>query len=270
MARQTTGKRKNNKRQSSTQSAASTLRWKTKGYWADLVLALGYGLLTLVVALSISWVVLAKQNFIYGVWHDHAGIGAGIDEFGPQNRHKRGFGDTSRQERLRVFSEINLSVHRGGEGLGAIRYQSLSSHGAQKLLHSAEIIHLQDVANLIDVLFMAAVVAFLMWLGLGGYLVLAARRMPGIARQTQSLAIALLPVLLIMMVVGPKEVFNQFHIWIFPEDHEWFFFYQDSLMSTLMLAPNLFGWIALVLMGLATFIFVFLQFVLAFLARKFS
>ena len=44
-------------------------------------------------------------------------------------------------------------------------------------------------------------------------------------------------------------MFYQFHIWLFPADHEWFFYWQDSLMSTLMKAPVLFGGIAVVLVG---------------------
>jgi hypothetical protein len=37
---------------------------------------------------------------------------------------------------------------------------------------------------------------------------------------------------------------------VFPEGHQWFFYYQDSLMSTLMKAPYLFGYIALALLVL--------------------
>jgi hypothetical protein len=42
------------------------------------------------------------------------------------------------------------------------------------------------------------------------------------------------------------------HVWVFPADHQWFFYYQDSLMSTLMKAPYLFGYIAVALVALAT------------------
>jgi hypothetical protein len=42
------------------------------------------------------------------------------------------------------------------------------------------------------------------------------------------------------------------HIFVFPDNHQWFFYYQDSLMSTLMKAPDLFAGIAIqiVLVGL--------------------
>jgi hypothetical protein len=50
-----------------------------------------------------------------------------------------------------------------------------------------------------------------------------------------------------LLIAGPTQVFYQFHLWIFPADHQWFFYWQDSLMSTLMKAPVLFGGIAAVI-----------------------
>ncbi len=57
--------------------------------------------------------------------------------------------------------------------------------------------------------------------------------------------------ILLVLVIGRARCFYQFHVWIFPDDHQWFFYYQESLMSTLMKAPVLFGYIAAVLVGLA-------------------
>lgn len=59
----------------------------------------------------------------------------------------------------------------------------------------------------------------------------------------------------VLLIVGPEKVFNQLHIWVFPDDHQWFFYYQDSLMSTMMFAPHLFGWIGLAWTILIVFIF---------------
>jgi uncharacterized membrane protein len=50
-----------------------------------------------------------------------------------------------------------------------------------------------------------------------------------------------------IILIGPKQVFYHLHEMIFPADHAWFFYYQDSLMATLMKAPDLFGGIALVI-----------------------
>jgi uncharacterized membrane protein len=54
-----------------------------------------------------------------------------------------------------------------------------------------------------------------------------------------------------LLTVGFREVFYAFHEAIFPPDHQWFFYYQDSLMSTMMKAPFLFGYIAAALVALA-------------------
>ena len=37
------------------------------------------------------------------------------------------------------------------------------------------------------------------------------------------------------------------HEWVFPAEHQWFFYYQESLMTVLMKAPDLFGAIAILI-----------------------
>ena len=51
----------------------------------------------------------------------------------------------------------------------------------------------------------------------------------------------------LLVIVGPKKLFYAFHIWVFPVEHQWFFYWEQSLMSTLMKAPDLFGGIAVAL-----------------------
>jgi hypothetical protein len=53
-----------------------------------------------------------------------------------------------------------------------------------------------------------------------------------------------------VLIIGSKKVFYYLHTWIFPPEHPWFFYYQDSLMTTLMKAPDLFGLIAALLLAL--------------------
>ena len=55
----------------------------------------------------------------------------------------------------------------------------------------------------------------------------------------------------LVWATGPRDVFYVFHEWVFPAGHQWFFYYQESLMSTLMKAPDLFGYIAAALVALA-------------------
>ena len=59
---------------------------------------------------------------------------------------------------------------------------------------------------------------------------------------------------LMVVVIGAKDVFYALHEWVFPSDHQWFFFYQDSLMSTMMKAPDFFGYVAAALVSLALII----------------
>jgi len=243
------------------------LSWFSRTLLKQRMLSLSYALLTLLVALFISWVLLAKQNFWYGFWHDTVGIAEGIEQYGPQNRYKSGFADTTREQRVDLFSQINRSVHRSGMGLREIRYQSPSSGGIQALLRDPEVVHLQDVANLIDVLFWPVFIAVFLWMGVSGYLILAVQLLPSPKQQFRSVAFILVPIAIGVLLVGPETVFNTLHEWVFPDGHDWFFFYQDSLMSTMMRAPRLFGWIAMAWVLIAVMVFVGLQLLLRMLAK---
>ncbi len=206
--------------------------------------------------MSLSWLVLMNANFLYGVWHDVGGIKEGIEKYGPQNRYKRGFESTSKTQREALFAQINDAVHNGGDGLAEITYDSPTSAGPQKLLRTPEVIHLQDVANLLDVLKPAVVVSFVVW-GLTVLLIYFLNiAIPALVRQGAVLGGMVLVLFAMLLLLGPERVFNTLHIWIFPDDHQWFFYYQDSLMSTMMLAPRLFGWIAaaLVMLGLGWYL----------------
>ncbi len=230
-------------------------------------MAASYSLLTLLLAISIAWVVLAKQNFLFGLWHDHGGIAEGINTYGPENRYKTGFGETSRAERLRLFAAINTAVHRGGAGLEQITYQSPALAEPQRLLREPEVVHLQDVANLIDKLVILAMMALVLWLGVCAYQMLVCQSIPKASQQLIGLGIWLLPVFVGLAIIGPVSVFNTLHEWVFPDGHQWFFYYQDSLMSTLMLAPRLFGWIAAAIGILALAVYALLQLLLSLLLR---
>ncbi len=229
----------------------------SRALWSGAANAL-FALSSLVFAFFIAWFLLARVDFLYPVWHDHTRIGAGIDQFGPKNRFKPGFGDTDRAQRVALFHQINVAVHRGGEGLTAIYYETPTSVGPQRLLREPEIVHLVDVANLIDFLKWVVALNALLWLGLLAWFRWG--RLGGIRWRWQGIGLAAVALLagLILLIAGPVKVFNTLHVWIFPDEHQWFFYYQESLMSTLMLAPVLFGWIAAALSAVALPLFVLL------------
>ena len=212
----------------------------------------------LIVSFALSWLVLASVNFLYPVWLDYGGINDAIEEYAPQNKLKPGFEHTSRDERIEAFAGINKAIHFGGEGLSDLRFVT-PEMTEQPLLTAAEVQHLQDVANLIDVGKVASVLAVIVWLILCSYFALSLRRFPSIKLQFVSIGGVLLLITVTVLALGPVEVFYALHVWVFPEGHQWYFYYQESLMATLMHAPYLFGWIALELLLLTVIVCALLQ-----------
>ena len=58
------------------------------------------------------------------------------------------------------------------------------------------------------------------------------------------------------------------HEMVFPDDHQWFFYYQDSLMTTLMKAPDIFFAIGAVWAILASVIYLLLSLLLQAMGHK--
>lgn len=224
--------------------------FNSQSFWVLLT-----GFSSLILALSIAWVLLAQAQFFYGVWHDIGGIKEGIADYGPKNKYKKGFADTTRSQRIALFSEINQAIHHHGNGLSTIRYQTPTSNGEQYLLREPEVIHLRDVANLIDVMRWVVLLNVIVWLVLVVVTFAARKSYFGLKKQLPPMAVTLAIMVAILCFFSPEVVFNQLHIWVFPDDHAWFFYYQDSLMSTMMLAPVLFGWIAATWLVLAVMFF---------------
>lgn len=232
-----------------------------------IAIAAGYGLLTYILVLSVAWFGLAQVDFLYGFWHDNVGIKEGIEQYGPQNRYRPGFAETTREQRVELFAAINDAVHSRGRGLEQITYQTPTSGGEQTLLRTPEIVHLKDVAVLLDKLFFLVVAVFIGWPLATFFLYKHPAGLPTMKNQLLGIVIFIALVLVTLFIFGAENVFNQLHIWIFPGEHQWFFYYQDSLMSTMMLAPRLFGWIAVVLAALSLLLFIVVQFLLAKISR---
>ncbi|MDF1763961.1 MAG: DUF1461 domain-containing protein [Oleibacter sp.] len=220
--------------------------------WTGLLIG---GLLT---CLALSWALNRAVNYGYGFWYDQLQIEQHIDKYGPQNRYREGFESLSSAQHQALFAEIVDAIHDHGNGLESIRYSS-ANQPSVALLHHDEIVHLQDVANLVDVFIWVGVVALMVTLI--STVILVSQRIAIRWRVQGAILVMLISsASLPLLIWGPKAVFYQMHIWIFPPGHPWFFYYQDSLMSTMMKAPDLFGGIAvgivvpgLLLYGLAGF-----------------
>jgi hypothetical protein len=205
----------------------------------------------LLASLYLSWRTLAALDFLYPWLYDMAGVGAHIDLYGPENRYKRGFGDTTREEREALFAAIAQAVRNHGRGLETLTYHDSAGRELGVLLRPAEVIHLRDVAKLVHGLEIAGLLS----ISVLAFHLVVMRRMrletPGAGVMLlRTLALVVLTAAAVL-AAGPVNAFYALHRWIFPEDHQWFFFYQDSLMSTMMKAPDLFGYIAVALVSLA-------------------
>lgn len=214
---------------------------------AFLLIWFGYGLTSLVLALGITWGLYAQADYGYPFWYQQLDIAAHIDQYAPLNRyHRQDFERLDAARHQALFHQIRVAVHDGGEGLEALGYQDRAGRHIPLLRH-AEVLHLRDVADLIDRGRWALLVALLLWPPLAWL----SARGPVAGWRPRAL-VAVSPILAVLgwlLVAGPTAVFYQFHIWLFPAENEWFFYWQDSLMSTLMKAPVLFGGIAVVLVG---------------------
>ena len=186
------------------------------------------------------------MNFAYPLLYDVIGVEQTIAKTGPQNLIRPGFHTTTRAERERVFAGIANAIRQDGRGLETLRYQNASGRDLGLLLTEAERVHLQDVARLVKRFEGLGVTASIVFVLLSWQRIHARQALPSARRLWLGCACVLGILVLVLLIVGPRAVFYALHEWIFPAGHQWFFYYQESLMSMMMRAPVLFGGIALI------------------------
>lgn len=194
----------------------------------------------------VAWHLLAQFNFAYPLGYQALEIDQHIAHYGPLNRYKPDFAQTTPTEHKQLFAEITAAVQDHGIGLADISYR-LPDGSYTALMREAEVIHLQDVANLIGVFYWVGIVGAVIWSLL---FIIAYRKkltFPSLKKILSGLGLSCLAIAILVMLIGPKAIFYWLHVQIFPDEHQWFFFYQDSLMTTLMKAPDLFGFITVIL-----------------------
>lgn len=211
---------------------------------------IGLGVAVLWLSLFLGWQSMRAVDFGYPVFYDLLDMDAHMAKYGPQNRHKKDFALTSRAERERLFHEIVVAIHKHGEGLEALTYHRPDGSPIDRLLRMPEVVHLQDVARLLDILFWFSVVVGAGAAIAGGALLRSRAPIMATWRVLLGAGLAVGVITLAVVAIGAKDVFYYLHTVIFPPDHEWFFYYQDSLMTTLMKAPTLFGPIAAAVVAL--------------------
>ncbi|NBT89125.1 MAG: DUF1461 domain-containing protein, partial [Flavobacteriaceae bacterium] len=211
----------------------------------------------LVSCLYISWQILSSANFLFGNIYDRNNLEQHINQFAPQNRNKDDFASTSRSERIRIFTEISDAINSGGKGLDEILYTRSSVGKLEKFLVEEELNHLQDVANLVERLkpvgAIVATILMIFYIFCWYYMI---SRQKYLWRPNGLLVSAFQIILLatatvgLVFIIGPQKVFYQLHEWAFTENAQWFFYYQDSLMTTLM--PEIVFADIAVLLGIVT------------------
>ncbi|MEM7207043.1 MAG: DUF1461 domain-containing protein [Pseudomonadota bacterium] len=198
-----------------------------------------------------AWIVLAKNDFLYPSGYKLLHIDKTINEFAPKNRYRHSFEMTDTHEHFRIFSEIVFGVTSDAESLAAIEYAAPDGQKLGVFLTDAEVTHLRDVADLIskvNVLGISSLAALVLLVFVQRHQKVA---MPPLVK-SHLIAFAILILLTCVIVLsGAERVFYSAHEWIFPKDHQWFFYYEESLMTTLMKAPDLFGFIAAALLILS-------------------
>ena len=202
----------------------------------------GLTLALLVSCLYVSWQVLSQANFLYDQIYEYNNLEAHVNEFAPLNRNdKESFALTSKTERVRVFNDIVREINTGGGGLGSITFTPQGADAATTFLIEAERDHLQDVANLVSGLKpIGAVIASLLMAFYGFCWYYKISRYQYFWRPSsvfvclfQIGAVAALCVA-ITFTIGPQQTFYLLHEWAFSDKAQWYFYFQDSLMTTLM------------------------------------
>ena len=227
------------RRPAMTHPAARAVRWTL------FTLALA------VASLFLGWRALAAVDFAYPVFYDLLDLGETIERYGPQNDVRPGFHRTSRAERERVFAAIAHAIRHGGAGLDEIEYFAPDGRVIGRLLTAAEIRHLQDVAHLVSGFERLGWIALVVLAALVAAARLRREKPPPARHFTLGTVLIVSVIAGGVLVAGPVRVFYWLHEQVFPPDHQWFFYYQESLMSMMMRAPDLFGAIAVVWLVLA-------------------
>lgn len=214
-----------------------------------------YAMSGVICCFVLSWILLACQQFFYPTLYKVADFSSHMQRYAGQNRFKPDFAQTDAQEHKRLFAEINYAVHLAPQNLSEIRYYSPDKQHSGVLLHFQEIQHLQDVAQFIRHMWATGLLALAVYIacifGISQY----DRKLPSKRSMLYGAGVCGLVSGLLLWIFGPTRVFYFAHTLIFPKNHPWFFYYQDSLMSTLMKAPDLFAYIALELAVLSGLLF---------------
>jgi len=207
-------------------------------------------------SLGLSWQINKSANFFYGFWYQQLNIEKTITTYVPENIFdKKDYAETSKQQHLDNFSEIVTEIHNNGEQLAQLNYVNKKQQ-VKKLLTSAEILHLEDVSHLIEKLTLVSLGNLCVLLLLAGIIYQQKLCLPKRKDQVVAVVLPSLLLFILLSLFGFTELFYFLHTVVFPDNNQWFFYYQESLMSSLMKAPDLFAGISVSLSVIALIFYV--------------
>jgi len=229
----------------------------------------GLTIALLISCLYMSWQILSQANFLYDQIYDHNDLENHINEFAALNRNgKESFALTDKAERVQIFNDIAQEINTGGEGLAAISFVGIGETTSVPFLIGEERDHLQDVANLVTSLkplgaiLASALIAFY---GFCWYYKVSRYqyfwRPSGIVISLLQIAAVAALCVAITFALGPQQTFYLLHEWAFSDKAQWFFYFEDSLMTTLM-PEVVFGNIAALIGILTIFNWLVINFIL--------
>lgn len=193
------------------------------------------------ISFYLSWQICASTNFLYPLWYEVVEIDDAIKKYAPKNKNRYNFEATDKKEHVRLFSGIVFAIQNKGAGLDKLVYSDKQGNEVATLLTNAEIIHLTDVSKLIANFKYYAFIGVLISLLMYVLLKISEIRILKVRYHLMTGLGLIMFLSLIIIIIGPKKVFYAGHDLIFPSQHQWFFYYEDSLMSTMMKAPYLFA-----------------------------
>ena len=196
------------------------------------------------------------MNFFYPTWYQLLDINQTIEKVMPQHLYKKEFIQTDAFEHQRLFGEIVIAVQNNGKGLGDIIFYDVNNNPLGKLLTENEIIHLQDVSNLVSSMNWISLALLATCFFILALIIFYKLSMPPVNKIIIATMAIIVFLSLVIILFGAKKFFYWLHTVVFPENHQWFFYYEESLMTTLMKAPVLFAPISvqLIFLGLVIWI----------------
>ncbi len=216
----------------------------------------------------LAWQISAISNFMYSTWYEVLDLDQVIIKYAPNNKYKNGFENTDKHQHIELFAGIVKAIQHNGDGLKQLRYIDSKNKQTQTLLTNAEVVHLRDVAHLVNTFKYIGGIGLVVALIIFALMCVKNISISTFKRHLLGGVGMVLLVSVVVLVVGPTKIFYLGHELVFPNNHQWFFYFEESLMSTMMKAPVLFGPIACQLLLLTVLFWMFSLFVLQKVQQK--